>query len=133
MTADELAAITGATLLPPAHIHEGDSVLKIRAPRVPRHQRECLGIELRDDVRRAAAALVPEHPLEVMSDRQTARLPRAIDDFQARYLERIFERHELQEVRTDAVRGMFEPAVPKTVADDVRLSRFANRQRRRAP
>src|SRR6202050_2402781 len=56
-----------------------------------------------------------------------------IMDLQPGDLDRIFERHILQKLEPDSVRGVLEAAVALTVAGEVGRTVFANRQRRGPP
>src|SRR5450755_1135704 len=133
MPADEFGAIAGAGLLLAIEVHEGDARLKLRSPRIARQQGGGLRFDFRDDERRRPTALVAQHPVHVVRDRQLPEFTRAVDYFQTANLYRIRQRYELHQVQSNTARGVFEPTVPKTVMDHVGRSRLADGQRRRAP
>ena len=66
-----------------------------------------------------ALARSAEHPLDVRGDRETPRSARVILDRQPRNLDRVVERHKLQELERDPVRGVLETAVALAVAGDI--------------
>ena len=57
-----------------------------------------------------------EHPFGIRRDRQPPGAAGAILDLRARDLDRIVDRHELEEFERDPVRGVLEAAVALTVA-----------------
>ena len=59
--------------------------------------------------------------------------PRLIADLQPGNLDRVFERHVLQQLERDAVRGVLETAVALAVPNDIGRGLLANRQRGGAP
>ena len=79
------------------------------------------------------AARRAEHPLGVGGDRQAPRSPGPVLHGEHGDLDRVVERHELDEVELDAVVEVLEAAVSGAVARDVGRVRAANRLRRRAP
>ncbi len=92
------------------------------------------GVDLGDDERRRGGARRAEHPLDVGGHRQPARPAAAVAERQARDLDGVVERHELQQVERDAVRLVLEAAVALAVAGHVGMRPVvADRQRGRAP
>src|SRR5690606_27404444 len=102
------------------------------APRIAGEYRARRGVDLRRDERRGGAARGPEHPFGVSGDGEGTRTPRTVPQRQARNLDRIGQRHELQQLERDAVRLVLEAAVAEAVPGDVGPA-VADGLRRRAP
>ena len=83
--------------------------------------------------RRGRAARRAEHPFDIGRDRKPPRPRRRVADRQARDLDRIIERHVLEEIERDAVRGVLEPAVALAVPGDIGRGLVTDRQGRRSP
>ena len=80
----------------------------------------------------AAPRVAAQHPLDVGGHRERRGRPRAVLEAQARDLDRVVERHELEQLERDAVALVLEAAVPLAVAGDVRPV-VPDGQRRRPP
>ncbi len=105
----------------------------MHVPRVAGEQRTSGGIAFGDDGRRRAAARQAEHPFDKGGDRQDAATVREVSKGEARDLERVRQRHVLEQVEADALRCDLEAAVPSPVPGDVRRLLDPDRQRRRRP
>ena len=133
VAAEELGPIGGPGRLPPAEVEERDPAGELGVPRVAGQDRARVGVQGRDDPRRARAARRPQHPLGVGGHRQAPGAARPVLDRQHRDLERVVGRDELDEVEVDAVVEMLEPAVAGAVPGDVGRLLAPDRQGRRAP
>ena len=133
VAAEELRPVGGPRRLPAAEVGEGDARAELASPRVAREHRAGLGIDLGDDERRRGAPRHAEHPLDAGGHRQPSRPSGRVRQRETRDLDRIVERHQLQELERDAVRDVLEARVALPVPDDVRRGLLADRQRRRPP
>jgi hypothetical protein len=133
MSADEFGTIAGAGGLPAAEIQKGHARLEFGAPGIAGDERGCARLDFRDDEGRRPATLISQHPVQVVCDREHASFLRAIDEFQTRDFQRVFERHELQEVQRDAMRGIDEAGIAEAMVHGVRIRRLPDGQRRGAP
>ena len=129
----EFPAVAGPCRLPAAQVRKGDTGTERQIPGVAREHRAGQRIDIRHDGKRGGAARRAEHPLDIGRDRKPADSLRGIPKRQPRDLDRILERHVLEQLERDTVRGMLEPAVSLSVRGDVGRGLVADRQRRRAP
>src|SRR6185437_353920 len=132
VAAEELRSIPGPRLLPAGEVGERHAVPELATPGIPRQHRPGCGIDLGDDERRDGATGRAEHPLDIGRNGNTSRPSEKIHDLEAGYLDRIVDRHVLQEFKGNTVRDVLEPAVPLAVTGDEGRSFLANGKRRRA-
>src|SRR5439155_16586766 len=118
----KLRAVARAGSLPPGKIRKGDAAAEFAAPRAPRKERSRLRIDFRDDVRGRSAARAAEHPLGIGGYREATGAAGIILQNEPRDLYRVFGRHELNQLKQDAVRAMLEAAVALAVARHIRSS-----------
>src|SRR5260370_26611159 len=88
---------------------------------------------LRDDVRRRSAARVAQHPLSISGYGEAARATGIVFQDEPGNLNGVFRRHELQQIKQDAVRAVMESTIAPAVARNVRCDLVANRQPPSAP
>ena len=133
VAADEFTAVAGPVGLASAEIGEGDARAKTRAPAISGEDRARPGIERRRDEIETGRARRAERPFDIGGDAEMAGAFRQIAQFQPRDLDRAVARHELQQVRFNAVAGMLEAAVAATEAGDIGRPLDADGRRGRAP
>src|SRR5271166_3398536 len=129
----ELGSVTRPRILSSTEIQESNSSSKLSTPCAACKQNIRIRIEFRDDMRSAAAARTPQHPFRKRSHGEAARTRRMVLQNQARDLNRVIDRNELEELRQNSLRPIAEPAIALAVPCQIRGSFIASRQHRRAP
>ena len=99
VAADELPAVARPVGLAAGKIGECDARSEGRIPWIAREHRAGVGIDLGRNEWRRGTARRTEHPFDISRDRQPPRPARRIAQLQARDLDRIAERHVLQQIR----------------------------------
>src|SRR5688572_28487234 len=102
VAAQELEAVAGPRSLESPKVCEGDPVRELSVPGVSSKEGSGRRVDLGDHVRNGARAPDTEHPLRVGCDRETAGAAGAILQSEARDFDRIAQRHEHQEIQSDA-------------------------------
>src|SRR5215813_183363 len=92
---------------------------KLLVPRIAREESAGAGVAAADDERRGGTALCAEYPFRVEKNRERSSLVRSILDREPRDLDRIFQRHELEQVERDAPTVVLESTVALAVPDHV--------------
>src|SRR6266496_6665732 len=104
------------TLFRSAEIGKRYAAAKVAGPRVAGRHGLRIRVDLGHDERRGGASGYPEHPLDIGGHGQAPPPARIVPHCQAGHLDRIPERHELQKLERDAVRGVLEAAVALAVS-----------------
>ena len=120
VAAQELEPVAGPRRLPPAEIGEGDPTGELPVPGVTGEHGSGRAIDGRDDVGSGAAAGDPQDPLRIGGDGQPPCAAGAIHQSEARDLDGVPRRYQLQEIQCDAMGRVLEPTVALPVPDDVR-------------
>ena len=128
IAADKFDTVAGPAGLLAVHVHERDAGAELFVPRIAREKGAGFGIERCDDKWLRAGPVLPQHPFDIGGDGETAFAQRLVRQFEARDLDGIADRHELQQVECNAVRGIFETAVTLAVVNGVGRVFFADRQ-----
>jgi len=103
MATQEFEPIGAATLLLPSQIEENHlGLIFRRAPGIAHQQCPGSRFDFSHDERRSLAALVAEHPIDVMGHGELAHERRAIHEFESCNFDRVRQRYELLELRGDA-------------------------------
>src|SRR5690349_6428770 len=118
VSTDELRAIRGPRRLQAAEVCECDPSGEIGVPETAREDRARCLVEAGHDERRGRPG-ESERPLYVSGDRDPPTPIRAVLYEEMRNFDGIFRRHELDDLKPDAVRRVLEAAVASTVASDV--------------
>ena len=127
--AEELLSIPGERARRVVDIDERDALGEFGVVIVARQQRAGLEVHFGLDVQQAFLPQVAQHPFPVAGDRQAARTPRDVAQFQDRELHRRVHRHIDPQLGGDAVFGMLEHGVAEAMANDIGC-RAARGQRR---
>ena len=133
VSADEFAPIASPAGLSAAQIGEGDARSEARIPAVAGEHRAGGGVDFGRNKRQGRGTRRAENPFDIGCNAEPTRPARAIGQHEARNLDRIVDRHVLQQIRCNLMRDMFEAGVSAAVAGDISRGRVANRQRRRSP
>jgi hypothetical protein len=106
---------------------------ELRIPGVAREYAAGHVVDLGDHVGCGAATDHVQHPLRIGGDREPARAIGPIRERQARDLDGVIRRHELQQIQRDAVGGVLEATISLSVSNDIRPGFFPDRQAGRTP
>ncbi|MCY1390258.1 hypothetical protein D9M71_50740 [compost metagenome] len=115
MPAEELAAVGGPGALPAGEVDEGDPAGERHAPRIARQQCAAVRVQLGLDERSRRPARSAQHPFHIVSGAQPARPAGEVAQGQAGNLQRIVERHVLQQIGLDGMRRVAEAAVAEAM------------------
>ena len=133
VAAQELEAIAGPGGLAAAQVGERDPVRELPVPGVSREHGSGRGVDVGDHERRGARAPDTQHPLRIGRHRKPPFAAGPILQSEARDLDRVTQRYELQEIQCDAVGCVLESTVPLTVPDDIGPGFFADGETGRPP
>src|SRR5439155_11258777 len=133
ITPQEFPPVAGPRYLSSSQVRKGDTGTERHVPGVARKHRAGLRIEFRHDRKCGRAAGWAEHPLDIRRDRKPPGSARRVPDRQPRDLDRIIERHVLEEIERDTVCGVLESTVALAVPGGIRRGLVTDRQRRRSP
>src|SRR5206468_6131512 len=115
----EFEAVRGKGGRVPAQVGEGDPVRELPVPGVPREHGPGRGVDVGHYVWRGTRARHTQHPLHVGRDRKPPFAAGPVLQYEARDLDRVKERHQLQEIERDAVGRVLEATVPLAVPYDI--------------
>ncbi len=133
IASNEFRAVARVRGLSRIQVSEGHALAKLVVPGVLCEERARLRINLRYNKRRGRGAVVAKNPLHISRNRKPSLACRLIDQLQSRNLYRVVKRNELQQLKRNSMRDMFETAVALPVPDSVGRGLLQDRKRGRPP